>query len=403
MTTILDLHTSASQWVLDKLDNFDPLQWTEKKAAYTRRKAFAELAIYAYVQGEDLHPNIDEFITRIANHPDYHRLLRRNPRQLLLYSAPIAYVIDKGNATPATIDTLDSVLECPQVYGVERSAHRLMDLWQFLTLVDRRPEWLTAEGVLKLSALAHSPSAFDCTLSEAYALTHDVLFLKNFGVEDPRFADAGPWIMDPLHSALMIARFMAEGNSDIVLELLMCLGMMDQLHGEDAKMVLDWALSRNADQQFIVGPSFDPDAELAYSGLDQEWVTNYHTTLVGLSTITLAKRGHWAAQTSPEKLLPDKAKEAIEWGEMMRAFNSYEIPKALAILDSNDPSSAFSRKTADAARDYLARLDDSETGFVGFWTDEILAARSADADDALMRDLSAMGEIARSIVDPVHV
>ena len=84
MTRYSKLHGTATDWVLDKLDNFDPLIWTEKKAAYTRRKAFAELAIYAYVQGPDLSPRIDAFITRIANDPDYHRLLRRNPRQLLL-------------------------------------------------------------------------------------------------------------------------------------------------------------------------------------------------------------------------------------------------------------------------------------------------------------------------------
>lgn len=399
MTAFHALEASATQWILDKLDNFDPLIWTEKKAAYTRRKAFAELAIYAYVQGEALAPEIAAFVTRIANDADYHRLLRRNPRQLLLYSAPLAFVIDRGEASRATVETLDAVLKCPQVMGVERSAHRLMDLWQFLTLVNRRPDSLDARAILATSALAHPPTPFDCTLSEAYALTHDVLFLRNFGVAASQFAEAPDMKMDPESTALTIARFMAEENSDIVLELAMCLGLSGQLNGADAQMVLDWIVARNGDRAFLAGPSFDPDAEMAYSGLDQEWVANYHTTLVGLSMFALVTRQGWLASAAPQ-ILPENAERAVEWGAVLRAFNAYELPKALAIMDVIAHDDPFEAKIRAAIQTHIARQTDPETGMIGFWTDELMAAKSAGVEPQLRADLAVLSEMVPGIVGP---
>ena len=93
-------------------------------------------------KGADADEELNSFIVDIANNPEYHRLVLRNPRQLLLYSAPLAYGIVTKQATPATFRCVDKVLTFPQVLGVERSSHRLMDLWQFLTLIHRHPDWL---------------------------------------------------------------------------------------------------------------------------------------------------------------------------------------------------------------------------------------------------------------------
>lgn len=394
------LKTNAEIWVCAKLSNFDPLEWTEKKAAYTRRKAFAELAIYAYVMGDDINPEIEQFITDIANHPDYHRLLLRNPRQLLLYSAPLAYVINRNTASPETHDVVSDAISRPQVFAVERSAHRLMDLWQFLSLVDARPEWLSASQILNTSALAHPPTPFDCTLSEAYALTHDVLFLKNFGVNDPRLAETIPHQMDSNSCALTMARFIAEGNSDITLELLMCLGMMGQLNGNDCRLVLDWIVQRNGKTSFIQGPSFDPDAEMAYSGLDAEWVANYHTTLVGLSTLTLCQRGKWVDQTAPTQILAPDIEDVIKWGGVVRALNQYEIPKALALIESIDHRGEFGTKVVQEVSAYIAGITDPKTGFIGYWTDEIKAAQQNDMAEGLDTDLRHISSLANEVLAP---
>lgn len=395
------LKSKAEVWVRSKLTNFDPLEWTEKKAAYTRRKAFAELAIYAYVMGDDIDPVIEQFITDIANHPDYHRLLLRNPRQLLLYSAPLAYVINRDTASKATRSVVADAISRPQVFAVERSAHRLMDLWQFLSLVDARPKWLSASQILDTSALAHPPTSFDCTLSEAYALTHDVLFLKNFGVDDARLAESISHQLDTSSCALTVARFIAEGNSDITLELLMCLGMMGQLNGNDCKLVLDWIIQRNGDKAFICGPRFDPDAEMAYSGLDAEWVANYHTTLVGLSTLTLCQRGRWADQIAPPELFATDIEDVIKWGGVVQALNQYEIPKALALIESIDHRSMFGSKVVQEVTSYLKDITDAETGFIGYWTDEMKAARHNNMAEGLDTDLRRISTLADEVLAPV--
>jgi hypothetical protein len=399
MRDFKSLRARASGWVLDNLANFDPLIWTEKKAAYTRRKAFAELAIYAYIEGDGLAPEIGDFITRIANHPDYHSLLHRNPRQLLLYSAPIGFVIARGAASRETFAALDAVLACPQVMGVERSAHRLMDLWQFLTLTGRCPECLDARAILATSALAHPPTPFDCTLAEAYALTHDVLFLRNFGVVAPQFARAPDMRMDPDSTALQIVRFMAEENSDIVLEFLICLGLSGQVNGADAQLILDWIVARNGDAPYIAGPRFDPDTEMAYSGLDQDWVANYHTTLVGLALLVLTERHGWLDGAAPQ-LLPETAEHAVEWGTALRAFNSYELPRALAVTDVIDRDGGFDRVIRAAIRTHVRRLTDPQTGLVGHWTDEMMAARTTGVEKQFRADLEVFSDMARAIVAP---
>ena len=64
-------------------------------------------------KGADADEELNSFIVDIANNPEYHRLVLRNPRQLLLYSAPFAYAIVTKQATPATSRCVDKVLTFP--------------------------------------------------------------------------------------------------------------------------------------------------------------------------------------------------------------------------------------------------------------------------------------------------
>jgi Domain of unknown function (DUF6895) len=397
----------AHKWIETKQDNFNPLIWHEKRAAYTRRKAFSELAIYAYVLGADQGSNADttlnHFVSEVANNQEYHRLLLRNPRQLLLYSAPLAYVIATKQATRLTLDCLDKVLSFSQVFGVERSAHRLMDLWQFLTLVDRRPGWLDARQVLAFSSLSHFPSAFDCTLSEAYAITHNAIFLKNFGVPDTRFDTELEYVVDRQTISLTLARFVSEGNSDIVLELLITLGLLGQLNGDDCRLILDWVAGRNRDQDYILGPSIDPTENIELSGLDQEWLANYHTTLVACSTLILTERNDWLLETASKPLFGTTIDDIIRWGEVISLINKYEIPKATAIIASIADWTEFGKFVVQQTVDYLRKITDEDTGHIGYWTDEIKAANTLDGQSQLDGELREYSNIAASILDTAHI
>lgn len=392
---------NAQKWIQCKYSNFDPLIWEEKKAAYTRRKAFAELAIYAYVLNAGRKSNFDnelnQFIIDIANSDKFHQLLYRSPRQILLYSAPIAYAIALKQATSETVACLDNVIKCPQAVSVERSAHRLMDLWQFLTLVERCPNWLSAKEILQFSCLSHQPSAFDCTLSEAYALTHNVLFLKNFGVRDPRFKNSWDIELNQKNMSLIIARFMYEENSDVVLELTMALGLLGQLNGDDCRLILDWIKERNGNRDYIAGPRFDPDSEIKYSGLDQEWVTNYHTTLVAISMLLLTEKYGWLSNKKPPALFDTTIEDVIRWGEAISLINRYEIPKAIAIIDSVNNWTDFSKSVAQITCKYLRGITNNKTGLIGYWVDEIAAEKLLNEDAQIAGDLQQLSNIAKDV------
>jgi hypothetical protein len=394
----MTLLTRAQSWLGRMLPHFDPLAWGGRDAAFVRRKAFAELAVYAHVLGPDTPAAIDSLVVDRANDPEFHALLRRHPRQLLLYSAPLMHTVHTRRASPATLALVDQATTRPQVHALERSPHRQMDLWHFLTVVRRCPDWLDAHAILRASALAHQPTPFDCTLSEAYALTHDVLFLHNFGAPDPAF-DHGPrYLLDPLSTALTIARFMAEGNADIVLELVMCLGLTGQLHGADLALILNWVEGRATDAGFIPGPAHAPDPALVAAGLHPDWLVNYHTTLVGAATLVLAGRGGWADRRAGPPLLDAPLPEVLAWGGVVACLNRYEIPKAVALLDRIEPGSGLGAQAGAAVADYLASIRDPATGIIGYWSDEFRAAATPARREDLARSLHQIAALAADIL-----
>lgn len=388
----------AQSWLDGMLAHFDPLAWGGRDAAFVRRKAFAELAVYAHVLGPDTPPAIDALVVGRANDPGFHALLRRHPRQLLLYSAPLMHAVRTARASPATLALVDEAVARPQVMALERSPHRQMDLWHFLTVVRRCPAWMDPAAILRLSALAHPPTPFDCTLSEAYALTHDVLFLHNFGAPDPAFETAPRMAMDPLGSALTIARFMAEGNADIVLELVLCLGLTGQLHGADLALVLDWVTGRASAEGFIPGPAHAPDPALVAAGLHPDWLVNYHTTLVGVAMLVLAGRGGWAGRTAEPRLLDASLAEVLAWGGAVSCLNCYAIPKAIALLDRIPPGSAFGAAARGAAAGYLASIRDPASGIIGHWGDEFRAAATPEGRADLDRTLRMVADMAADLM-----
>ena len=393
---------ACEKWVEEKLQNFNPLIWTEKKAAYTRRKAFAELAIYAYVHvSHKQTPHgklLEDFICDIANNVDFHNLLLRNPRHLLLFSAPIAFAHSVGRASEKTIECMDKALNSPQAFAIERSAHRMMDLWQFLTVVDRCPDWLNPNQILAQSCLSNMLSPMDFTLSEAYAFTHNILFLKNFGVADHRFSGKN-YDLDHSAVSLMIARYFYEDNSDIILELLMVLGMLGQINKRDCKFIFDWLLDRNDQQDFIKGPKFDADKDLAYSGLDQEWVSNYHTTLVAMSTFILCDENGWLECEAIAPCLPEDETVLRNWGYIINLINNYELPAAVSELESVDKTTNFSQHAYEKTSCYFEHISNPNTGMIGYWTDELKAAEEKYGDHKFEQELQKTSSLMREILN----
>ena len=178
----------------------------------------------------------------------------------------------------------------------------------------------------------------------------------------------------------------------------MTLGLLGQLNGKDCRLILDWIAGRSRDCEYIPGPSFDPDENMKYSGLDQEWVANYHTTLVACSALLLTEKNEWLLGAATAPIFDTSIDDIAQCGEVVSLLNRYEIPKAVAIIDSVTEWTEFAKFTANCVGAYLDDITDESTGIIGYWTDEIKAAEMLDSTSQLDSELRYVSRIAADIL-----
>jgi hypothetical protein len=166
-----------------------------------------------------------------------------------------------------------------------------------------------------------------------------------------------------------------------------------------SETALYWIKKRNGDGDYVSGPSFDSDENLKYSGLDQEWVVNYHTTLVACSALLLIERDEWLLDETVTPLFATTISDIIQWGEVFSLLNHYEIPKAVAIIDSVIEWTEFGRFAVGRVTDYLKDITDEGTGIIGYWTDEIRAAEMLDGESQFDSDLLHVTKLAIDILN----
>ncbi len=92
-----DMASKADSWILNHAQYFSPIaDWIDKKDRYLRRKSFAELAIYLYVAdylgNQQVCSNFDSVMSVFVNSREFISLVKRHPKQLLLYGSAVNYV-----------------------------------------------------------------------------------------------------------------------------------------------------------------------------------------------------------------------------------------------------------------------------------------------------------------------
>lgn len=383
-SSVDEIRTLADEWVTDNRRRFDPFGWTALEERSLKRKAFTEFALNLYVARGvgDTYPSSDphDMVVDRVNDRRYRHLIRRNPRDFLKYSYPLTYAKARDSLTEETARAVESVLDQPTVWSVERVPFRLMDLWHFCRIYGYEACPVERDAVLALGSLNHSPHVANATLSDFYAITHNVYYWHNFGVEHPSFpGETAPYDVETVLVG-GILRYIAADNCDIVLELLLAGVLQRQLPPSLVRLALAWVREAASQPGYIPGPDEEP-AEIPSGDLhswgpeDREWARHYHTNLVGATaTRVIETRTDWpelARQTEGPPRQPSDWVDLLRLGQLLDTLSQYNLDLAarqlndLAETSFRDPYAAV----FEASATYL-RQQKTQTGQYGFWTDE---------------------------------
>ena len=380
------LTAANDEWLAGHATAFDPLAWTDTDAIEYRRKAFSELALYVYV-GDCLPPAapapLVETVDETLREEAYVDLLRRDPAKLLRYAPALTVGLARDTVGDSVREAVATAVSHPVVTGTEWLANRRLDVARLAVLADEEPR-VDPSAVLARSAVAGEPALIRGSRMDAYALTHVVLFATDFGTER---CPLGNVSTHDFHTAVdgYLLRFVADGHTDVVAELLLC-GIVT---GQASPAVVDWALEwlheETVDRGHTPGPetvtapptltgsvpddddpeAFDPESV----GLPSTWLEDYHTALVAgmLGRVATARgdRLDWAdaATADPEAL--------AALGEALDDFADYELQAGAERLTALSDSTLPASLTPVVAR-VEAFLRDQRTadGEFGYWTDE---------------------------------
>ncbi len=394
---------ATDEWILDHAHFFSPISdWLDKKDRYLRRKSFAELAIYLYV-ADKLTPgkvseNFDSMVFQFVNCAEFSSLIRRHPKQLLLYGAAVNYVKYKKMLDINTENSVNTVLKRKAVWAVERVPHRMLDLWNFLSVYGWKEKSLNSPNILENSCLKHMPDVIESTLHEAYAFTHNLLFHYNFGVAIPDVACARLDFDIEDVVVKLILRYSAEKNFDVVFELI----YVAALHKQLPRWLLHYTLcclAGDGDQISIRGPANPNPDEL--NGKDSEyieWAENYHTTLVASSMFRyLVKNWQDFDQYATGKnieLTEEQFEQLYRVGCAYTALSEYELPLGAyrtSIIRRN--ASTFINKYLTECLEFI-KFQKNTDGTFGYWPDEEIL---------YYRDGGSKEDFNQEIIKPVSV
>lgn len=391
VSALADIRAVADGWIARHADQFDPFVWTDLDERHLRRKAFTEAALYLYVADElgagDAAPALRDLVVDRANDPRYHHLVRRHPREFLKYSHPMSYAKARGVLSADGAAVVEGVLDGQTPWAVERVPHRLMDLWHFCTVYgyDRCP--FAPDELLRLGTLNYPPDVVEADLSDAYALTHNLLYYHNFGVPHPSFpSDPAPYDLGEALTGLVL-RFMAADNCDVVLELLVVGVLQRQLPPDLVGIAVSWIAERAGRRGYVPGPEQeDPAVDVeSWGEAEREWAQHYHTNLVA-ATAARAMTRAWPAFLGSDAASNDPrtdAEDVARLGRLLATLADYNLQSAARQMAGLARSpvvgdGAYAAVFADAVA--FLRRQEAGTGHYGFWTDEAEMYRALGND-----------------------
>lgn len=420
---LAELVVVTDEWIDANAARFDPIDWETAEVRHLRRKAFTESAIYLYVADrlgdEVVARNLRELVERRVNDRRYRHVMLRNQRQFLKYAYGPAYAEDAGFLAPETANAVDSILDSRTVWATERTPYRMMDLWHFLQLYGAPVRNFELDAILPTSSLANPADVVEATVKDAYALTHDLLFYHNFGAGHEAFPDEpAPYDLEATITGLTL-RFVAEGDLDLALELVLAGVLQRQIRPGLVRHVVSLALDEARSLGYVPGPDRDEDpgidrgseqssgpaetrdaaesesatdGEPSISDAERAWRKHYHTNLVA-GTAARVVATEWSdfldARADADAGREVSADEERRLGQLLHALSEYDLSSAAEQMAdlAGSPVAQTYEDAFGSAVEFLRRQRAAD-GTFGYWEDErtLYVGKGGD-DEAFRRDL----------------
>ncbi len=286
---VAQLHDRSVAWLCRNLDCFSPLTAPADEGPFAH-KALLELALLAaYMHRLDPARLSSEreamldHVAAIAAQPAYYELAARDHGALLLYGLTYAalHLCNREHAEYRHV--LAQSLATRHALLAERIPYRQLDLLHFLALSELAHDRPGAAATFRHTLLAGRPNVVELSDSDAYAITHTLFYMTDFGL---RRADWGDDFAQPDAATLveaLLRHYRQSGNADLVAELIastLCLGS-----ARSDELAAGWhylAAQQEADGR-IAGPAGIIDearCEAEHGAPYRQWKTAYHTNIV---------------------------------------------------------------------------------------------------------------------------
>lgn len=366
MTQAEWMASRIDRWLIDHLDEFDPFAWHDSGSAVARRKSFSELALYAdtaLAAGKPADQRIMDHLERRAGDERMMQLLRRDPRDLTLFGPFLQLMERRGKLDGSFRRHLSALISSDALFAVERPPFRMLEVAQLAHVFGVECHRELARSAVRSGCLRYPPNLFASVEMDAYAVTHAVFYLTDFG-RGPIVDEPVDWegVRTVLRSALLL--WAGRGNLDVALECAVALRLARDPPSGLEQWVLDKAAAQIAEEGVITSPHGEPGRWAApLSQKTRHWLAHYHPTMIA---------GYLARVAPPEGALSEE--QGLRIAALSAAFaelSRYHLGKSASMLTriagrmGNGP---FDEEIA-LARAFIERQRRDDGGF-GYFVDE---------------------------------
>jgi hypothetical protein len=319
-----ELEQAAVGWLARHTDCFDPLRVPEPERTFAH-KALVELALLLSCRVRlDPEPLSEDYaallahVAKVAARPSYRDLPARDHGALLLYGLTYASLRVCGREDLGGRAVLERTMASRFALIRERIPFRQLDLAYLLELGGfARGAQPTLDEIFPQTLLAGDPNVVEMTDVDAYAVTHALFYLTDFGRRAPRW----PAAFDPLEAVRLVeallVRFRGAGHTDLTGELiasLVCLGVRRSPEIDHGWLALRRAQAADGHIPGPPGVIDEAGAEAPGGPRYRDWKVSYHTTMVVAIAAVMSRRAEegegypavsWAPAPAVER--PDRA------------------------------------------------------------------------------------------------
>lgn len=207
------------------------------------------------------------------------RLIVRSPQVAATLGSAHVYLTAAGFPDPDFDELIDEALEGGFSDSVERVPYRALDQRWTRNLIASEPARF--DDLLVKSILRSPAHPFYMTESDAYAVTHAVMYVTDFGRSHLPSILSRPGVEALVAAGL--AWHLVSGDFDLLVEFLICAECLDRREDPAARFAAHVVEQVWRELEFLPGPTFDPERYRALAGFEAAAYAfhhMYHTNFV---------------------------------------------------------------------------------------------------------------------------